>query len=300
MSSSRTITGEWREPAQMLDDQSYDGHASVHDADTAASLGLAGAPIEGPTHFSQFDPLAEQLWGQRWFETGTISAHFQTMVVGGEQVQASVTTTGDTSATIEAHKRDGTPVLVGTVSVGDDNPPSELAQRRARSGDPGELFIIDRLRIGQTSSVGEVVTMTRTESNGALYPFSLDEKLARITEPLPAYTAAGGAASPWGRAIVPFEMICVLAMRSGSSFPVRTPSLGLFLDLEISLHAGPVFVDQPYRIAREIVGLGQSRKTESYWINTTLTDDETGVHVASVLLHSGVFKASYPGYPAEQ
>lgn len=300
MSSSRTITGEWRSPAQMLDDQAYDGHASVHDAETAASLGLAGAPIEGPTHFSQFDPLAEQLWGTRWFEAGTISAHFQTMVVGGEQVQASVTTTSDTGASIEAHKTDGTPVLVGTASVGDDHPPTELDQRRARAGDPGELFIIDRLRVGQTSSVGEVVTMTRTESNGALYPFSLEQKLQRITEPLPAYTAEGGAASPWGRAVVPFEMICVLAMKSGSHFPVRTPSLGLFLDLEIALHAGPVFVDQPYRIAREIVGLGQSRKTESYWTNTTLTDDETGVHVASVLLHSGVFKASYPGYPADR
>lgn len=281
----------------MLDDQAYDGHASVHDADTAASLGLAGAPIEGPTHFSQFDPLAEQLWGQRWFETGTISAHFQTMVVEGEQVQASITSTGPTSATIEAHKLDGTPVLAGTASVGADNPPSELDQRRARSGDPGDLFIIDRLSVGQTSSVGDVVTMTRSQSNGPLYPFSLEQKLQRITELIPAYTADGAAASPWERSIVPFEMICVLAMKSGNSFPVRTPSLGLFLDLEIALHAGPVFVDQPYRIAREIVGLGQSRKTESYWTNTTLTDAETGVHVASVLLHSGVFKASYPGYP---
>jgi len=300
MSSPRTITGDWRAPAQMLNDQAYDGHASVHDADTAASLGLAGAPIEGPTHFSQFDPLADQLWGRQWFETGTISAHFQTMVVEGEKVQASITTTGETSATIEAHKADGTPVLVGTASIGSEHPPSELDQRRARAGDPGELFIVDRLHVGQSGSVGHVVTMTRGESNGALYPFSLDEKLRRITEPLPVYTADGGAESPWGRAIVPFEMICVLAMKSGTDFPVRTPSLGLFLDLEISLHAGPVFVDQPYRIAREIVGLGQSRKTESYWVNTTLTDDETDVHVASVLLHSGVFKESYPGYPADR
>ena len=53
-----TVTGPLRSPAQMLADQQVDGHASVHDADTAASLGLTGAPIEGPTHFSQFDPLA--------------------------------------------------------------------------------------------------------------------------------------------------------------------------------------------------------------------------------------------------
>ncbi len=290
-------TGEWRQPAQMLDGQSYDGHASVHDPETAASLGLAGAPIEGPTHFSQFDPLAERLWGQEWFETGRISAHFQTMVVAGEQVRASLDPTSDTSATIEAHKPDGQSVLIGTASVGSDAGPSELDNRRARAATPGEMFIIDRLHVGQTSSVGEIVSMTRDRDNGALYPFSLDDKLARITEPHDWYTAAGGAASPWGKAIVPFEMICVLAMKSGSTFPVRTPSLGLFLDLEITLHAGPVFVDQPYRIARQIVGIGQSRKTESYWIDTTLTDETTGVLVASVLLHSGVFKDSYPGYP---
>ena len=56
-----TVTGPTRSPAQMLAEQSYDGHPSVHDGDTAATLGLTGAPIEGPTHFSQFDPLAVAL-----------------------------------------------------------------------------------------------------------------------------------------------------------------------------------------------------------------------------------------------
>ena len=78
---------------------------------------------------------------------------------------------------------------------------------------------------------------------------------------------------------------------------VRSPALGLFLDLEIRLLHGPVFVDQDYTIAREIVGLSQSRRTESYWTRTTLTDVSTGQATAEVLLHSGVFKESYPGYP---
>ena len=74
----------------MLADQTYGGHTSVHDGDTAAELGLAGAPIEGPTHFSQVDPLAVRVWGQRWFESGCVSAHFLNMVVEGEQVRASL------------------------------------------------------------------------------------------------------------------------------------------------------------------------------------------------------------------
>ena len=150
-----TLTGPVRAPAQMLQDQVIEGHATVHDADQASSLGLMGAPIEGPTHFSQFDPLAVAVWGDAWFERGCISCHFQTMVVEGEEVQASLTTKGAASARIEAHKADGTPVLTGTASIGPDHPESELDARRAAQGEPGELFIVDRLHVGQRSEASE-------------------------------------------------------------------------------------------------------------------------------------------------
>jgi hypothetical protein len=295
-----TLTGPVRSPAQMLAEQSYDGHPSVHDGGTAASLGLTGAPIEGPTHFSQFDPLAFALWGQSWFERGCISAHFRTMVVAGEEVVASLTTTGSDSAQIEAHKVDGQPVLSGTVSIGPDHPQTELDRRRAAQGDPGDLFVVDRLEVGMRVSDEEPVSIAHDEGNGPLYPFSLAQKVAQITEPHPWYTPDGGRASPWGRAIVPMEMISVLTNKAGRGFPVRMPSLGLFLDLEVRLLAGPVFVDQRYLVEREIVGLSQSRRTESYWTRSTVTAADTATPVAAVLLHSGVFKESYPGYPADR
>jgi hypothetical protein len=96
------------------------------------------------------------------------------------------------------------------------------------------------------------------------------------------------------------EMVSVLANKAGGGWPVRTPSMGLFLDLEVRLLDGPVFVDQPYVLAREVVGLGASRRTESYWTRTTLSDADSGQAVAVVLLHSGVFKESYPGYPPDR
>ncbi len=298
-----TLTGPWRSPAQMLADQEVDGHTSVHDGDAAAELGLSGAPIEGPTHFSQFDPLAVALWGRGWFERGCISSHFRTMVAEGEEVQVSMTTNAPTAARIEAHKSDGTPVLVGTASVGPDHVETELENRLARQaekGDPGELFIIDRLEVGMRHDEGHVVSMSHDENNGRAYPFSLADKLARITEPHPWYTPDGGSGSPWGRAILPIEMISVLANKSGRGWPVRSPALGLFLDLEIRLLDGPLFADQAYEVVREIVGLSQSRRTESYWTRTTLNDADTNQPVATVLLHSGVFKESYPGYPRER
>lgn len=277
----------------MLAEQEVGGHASVHDDATASSLGLAGAPIEGPTHFSQFDPLAVTLWGQRWFTDGCISAHFQTVVVEGEEVQAQATT-GPDGATIRAVKRDGSPVLTGTMSV-DADVPTELRCRLARGSDTTGLQIIDRLQIGATHR-DEPAWITRTETNGAAYPFSLDSKLERITEAHPWYTADGGAASPWGAAIVPIEMISVLAHKRIAPWPVRQPALGLFLDLEVRLDRGPVLVDHDYLLEHTIVGLGQSRRTESYWTETVVRDAATGEQVATVLLHSGVFKESYPGY----
>ena len=51
------IYSEFRNPRQMLASQEYDGHLSIHDDQMAGDLGFSGAPIEGPTHFSQFVPL---------------------------------------------------------------------------------------------------------------------------------------------------------------------------------------------------------------------------------------------------
>lgn len=289
-------TGPARQPRQMLADQTYGGHASVHDGAIAGDLGLAGAPIEGPTHFSQFDPLAFARWGQRWFETGCISAHFTTMVIEGEEVIATLETAGGGGGAIAAAKPDGTPVLTGTASV-DPGFTSELDQRRAALGDPGELFIVDQLAVGQRSTPSSSVAVDMDTPNGDLYPFSLRQKLDGITESSPWYSSDD---NPWGRAILPIEMISVLTQKVGADFPVRGPSVGLFLDLEIELIDGPLFVGQEYLLEREVVGLGQSRRTESSWVRTDVFHPDSGDLVAQVVLHSGVFKQSYAAYPADR
>ena len=299
-SEGDTITGPPRQPRQMLADQAYDGHASVHDGDVAENLGLPGAPIEGPTHFSQFDPLAYSVWGRRWFETGCISAHFQTMVVDGESVTASLTRGADDPeiARIDAIKSDGTPVLTGTASV-DPAATTELGERLAKTqaGDAGDLFIIDQVQVGQRSHVDAPVSIDMDTDNGMLYPFSLRRKLEAITEPSPWYDTD---ANPWGRPIVPFEMFSVLSHKVGSALAVRGPAIGLFIDLEVRVFDGPLFVGEQYVLDREVLAVGQSRRVESHWVETKLSSAATGAHVATVLLHSGVFKASYAGYPSDR
>ena len=300
-STPLVLTGPLRKPAQMLAAQEYDGHSSIHDDSTAEALGLAGAPIEAPTHFSQFDPLAAMAWGEEeWFTHGCISCHFRTMVVEGDEVRAALFLDGSgggSAGRISAEKADGTPVLTGTASVG--SPPgvlSELSTRLASLGDPGPLHVIDQLSVGMRDD-GVTARVDFDSPNGTGYPFTLAQKLSHITEPHPWYTPSGAGSSPWGRPVLPFEMISVLAHKQGARWPVRTPSLGLFLDMEVKLIDGPVFAEHPYVLDRQLVGLSQSRRTESYWTLTRLTDASTGRLTAEVLLHSGVFKDSYPGYP---
>ncbi|MEM9652078.1 MAG: hypothetical protein AAGA65_08265 [Actinomycetota bacterium] len=304
-----TITGPPRHPRQMLADQVYDDHLSVHDEDTAATLGLAGAPIEGPTHFSQFEPIAASLWGARWFSHGCLSAHFLNMVVEGEEVTATAAVDGPSAklAKIDATKADGTPVLTGTISVPEDDgthPPTELAPRLQRAVDnpPDELFIVDQLAVGQAGANPDVVSTDPDTHYGDLYPFTINQKLATITERLTWHDPASGADTPWGQAVVPIEMLSVLTGSGSrnSGFRVRQPSLGLFVDLEVRLLGTPVLVGRTYRVEREVVALAQSRRIESYWTRSTLIDEETTTPTAEVLLHSGVFKESYAGYPKDR
>ena len=297
--------GPLRQPRQMLAEQVYDGHKSIHDDATAAVLGLRAGPIEGPTHFSQFDPLLYALFGQAWFETGCISAHYQTMVVEGEQVRAFVQLPedGGTFTRIWAEKADGTPVLTGTASVGaGPHPPSEIAQRIAKLKPSQQLVINRDLRVGQQGAGNpESVRMGFDQHMGPHYPFTLNDKLKVITEPCDWYTPDRGAASPWGRAILPTEMISVLlgSTMDQAQFRGHGPAVGLFAGQEIRRIAGPLFVDHPYLLEREIVALSESARTESVWVKTRILDGVTRQLVAEMILNSATLKASYAPYEEE-
>jgi hypothetical protein len=218
------------------------------------------------------------------------------MVFEGEAVGASLSPQSTSHGRIAAAKADGAPVLTGSASI-DDQDPTELDERRSKLREPGDLFIMDQLEVGERTTAAVVASVGMNEPNGALYPFSLRQKLDAITEPSPWYETGD---NPWHRPILPIEMISVLAQKTGHAFPIRGPAIGLFLDLEIRLAGTPVFVDQDYAIDREILAVSQSRRTESCWIRSWLTDVDTGVLAATVTLHSGVFKESYADYPRER
>ena len=294
------LQGPLRQPRQMLADQEYGGHSSIHDDSMAEKLGFRAGPIEGPTHFSLFAPLLAQIWGKAWFERGCLSAHYLNMVIEGESVRAfaQMPAAGATTTRVWAEKEDGTPVLEASASLGPDHGQTLLAQRLAQLRPPGPLVILADLRVGMTGAQPERVRMDPDQHMGALYPFSLNQKLAVITENSPWFSRAD--ASPWGRPIIPMEMVSVLAEYSNrqAQFPVKGPAVGLFADQEIRMIDGPLFVGEEYLIRREIAALSESRRTESYWVRTRIFDASGQRQIAEMLLNHATLKHSYAGYDA--
>ncbi len=299
---TETIKGPLRAPVQMLQDQSYDGHKSLHDDSEAERLGIKAGPIEGPTHFSQFVPYLAEIWGDAWFERGCFSSHFLNMVFEGEKVRVEVDrpASGATRTMCRAFKEDGTPVLEASASIGPDHGETLLEARMAKLRPADDLVILADLHVGMTGAADEVVSMGPDQHMGNLYPFSLADKLKVITEPMDVYS--DGAAGPWGKPIVPLEMVSVLGNYSNrnSKFPVKQPAIGLFADLEIRMVDGPLLVGETYVLRREVVALSQSRRAENYWIRTRFFDAAGERQVAEMLLNHGVMKASYPDYPADR
>ena len=295
-----SLAGPWRGPRQMLAEQEYDGHASIHDPATAQKLGFKTATIEGPTHFSQFAPLGEAIWGGRWFSEGCLSAHYRNAVFEGEEVRAFMDKPEDGAVQVAIHmeKRDGTEVLRGTAQVGADGPPTALEARIADLEPLKDPVILHEVKVGLKTG-RQSVRMDADQNMGALYPFSLTQKLAKITEPSAIYAEA--VASPFGRAIIPMEMISVLCQYTARDdrMPLRGPAVGLFADQEIRLIKGPLYVGEAYEIDREIVFLSGSRRTESLWVKTRVYAPGQTEVLATMLLNSATMKESYAPYAEE-
>jgi hypothetical protein len=294
------LSGPLRAPKQMLAQQEYDGHTSIHDDATAQKLGFKGATIEGPTHFSQFAPLGFALWGDRWLRHGCISAHYRAPVYEGEEVKAFMRRPENNNVQTEIWmlRANGDEILRGSAAVGPDFPPSALDERLESLAPLADPVILADVKVGMRSA-RTPVRMDAEQHMGALYPFSLAQKLTRITEPSAFYS---GSDHVWRRPIVPMEMVSVLMQYSAraNAFKTRGPAVGLFADQEIRLFDGPVLVGEPYDIERQVVALTGSRRTESMWVRSTLYVSGSEVKVAAMLLNLATMKETYAAYGEER
>ena len=297
----QTFCGPWRCPHNMLSKQTYGGHASVHDDETARKMGFAAGPIEGPTHFSQFVPLCCRVLGDRWLSRGALSVSYKTAVLEGEEVRAFIAkpASGATQVPIWMVKRDGTEVLRGTASVDDGNPPSAVEAKLASLPSPDPRRVIFRHVAPGARRPRLRAILRLDDAPGPLYPFTLREKLSSITEPSGLYEP--GAQTPWGGAIIPVEMISVLVHHVADSDPwlPRKPTIDLFVDQEIRLRKGPLMVGQEYDIERTVIALSASKRTESCWVRSEIFHPGGEEVLATMILNVASFKDSYPDYERE-
>src|SRR5215470_326580 len=163
---------------------------SIHDDATATALGFRGGTVAGSIHMDQFPPLLLEVFGQGWFETGSLSLYFRYATTDGESVQAFAERPpdGGQDAQVRAWMTtsDGDLVGEGTASVGRPATPSALRGRDLRPVDPSRLRLLKALRPGDL--IGDLPVAVKAERKLSL--------IARgaMTEPLPWY--AGD--SPWG------------------------------------------------------------------------------------------------------
>ena len=261
--TSDVITGPVRRPRNLA------AHivGSIHDDDTAAALGFRGGTVAGSVHLDQFPPLLLQAFGQRWFETGSLSLYFRHATTDGEAVQAFVERPLPGAADSQVRAWMTTPagelVAEGTAAVGDPRVPSALHERDLRAADPAELRILKAVKAGDV--LGDLRAAVNSERQR-----SVIEQEA-MTEPLEWYSGP----SPWGGPIAsPSGVVGLLYTQLlAETKETMGEHVGLFGAIEIRFRAGPVLLDRDYRVTGEVAAVSQTPKTEVLWFDSRALDD---------------------------
>lgn len=268
----------------------YAGSAgSIHEDATATTLGFKGGTVAGSVHMDQFPPLLVAAFGDRWFQTGSLSLYFRNATTDGEPVQAHVAEPPAPGA--DAHVRawmtrpDGTVVAEGTASAGAPEGPSALFGRDLRPVDPAGLRILKDVHPGDPLGPMEVPVNSERQRTAV--------REHHITEPLDWYDGP----SPWGTAVAsPSVTVDLLYSRLLGPLKERLgPRVGLFGAIEIHYLAGPVFLDRSYTVSGEVVAVSETPKTEAFWYDSHAHDDD-GRRVVSMRMMLRTLKASSPLY----
>jgi hypothetical protein len=286
--NSDVITGPVRQPRN----QSAHATGSIHDDATATSLGFRGGTVAGSIHMDQFPPLLLEAFGERWFETGSLSLYFRHATTDGEPVRALLerpqASERDVQVRAWATTTDDALVAEGTAGAGSPAAASALHSRNLRPADPAGLRILAALRPGQVLGDCHVAVdgdRQRSAINGGA-----------MTEPLDWYTGS----SPWGGPIAsPSAVVSLLYTKLLERVrETMGPHVGLFGAIEIRFLAGPVFLDRTYRVTGEVAALSQTPRTEVLWFDSRALD-EAGAPLAQMRMMLRQMKQSSPRYDGQ-
>jgi hypothetical protein len=278
------LYGGWRQPVNIWINEK----GSIHDNDTARKIGMRGGTIPGTIHLNLFPPLLIKVFGQRWFEQGTLSMYYTFATTDREDVRAvlRLPPEGAKDVQVEAwvEMPDGHTVAKGTASVGNPKEPAYLQTVDLVNTKPEELRILERLEAGQALPTEDVL-VTQEKVNSTL---------ETITDPLDWYRGK----SPWGGSILPPSMMYGAMMLTPSiRKQQRLPAVGFFGATEVRNINGPIKVGVPYVASGKLVCVGASPKTEYFWYDSQLCEKAGGKVIAEMRHMTRFMKASSPLYP---
>jgi hypothetical protein len=275
--------GGWRAPKNL-----WRGlKTSIHDDGVAKKVGMRGGTIPGTIHLSLFAPVALKMFGDRWFEKGSVSLYYTFATIDREEVRAVVKMppegVQDVQVEARVEMRDGRVVATGTVAVGEPKELSYLQALELKNSKPEDLRILSGFKVGDDLKSREVLVSQEAADKG----------LEAITDHLDYYKGK----SPWGNSILsPTAMFGVMSQGAYSLDAARTKAVPFYGATEIKNIAGPAMIGIPYEATGKIACVGVSRKTEYFWIDCVLEEKETGKKIASMRHMNRFMKAGSPLY----
>ncbi|MHA2088286.1 MAG: hypothetical protein ACW972_08410, partial [Promethearchaeota archaeon] len=265
------------------------------DDNVAQKVGMRGGTIPGTIHLSLFAPLGQKIFGDRWFEKGTVSMYYTYATIDKEEVKAIIElpegttedslpiTADDVQLKAWGEMKSGQQIMMGTVSIGNPQEPSYLQAIELKNSPPEELRILEGYKVGQEFGPEEVLITQDAAVKG----------LPGITDRLEYYKKG----SPWGNSILsPTASFGSMTMGTSDYSEAWDKGVPFFGATEIKYIKGPIFVDVPYIAKGKIASAGVSRKTEYYWLDAMLEEKETGKVVASMRHMNRYMKAGSPVY----
>ena len=287
------IFGGWRAPENLI----RNSITSIHDDDVAKSVGMRGGTIQGTIHLSMFAPLAHKVFGDRWFEQGTVSMYYTFATTDKEEVRAIIELPSDTTeetlpistkdvqVKAWAEMKSGQQIMTGTVSIGSPKEPSYLQAVELKNSKPEDLRILAGYKIGDELPSKEILLTQEFVNN----------RLRRITDQLEYYKEKYK--SPWGKTILcSTDMFEAMALGFEQTSTEEFNAVPFFGATELRTINGPVFIGVPYIAKGKFVCIGVSKKTEYFWLDSTLEEKESGKSIASMRHLNRFMKAGSSHY----
>lgn len=278
--------GGWRAPVNIWGGDPN----SIHTEETAQQVGMRGGTIPGTIHLNPFPPLFIKLWGQRWFEHGSLSIFYTFATTDREDVRAVIAIPSEGVEDVQVEARvetpDGRTVAQGTVSVGESQELSYLHALDLKNAAPEELRILNGIKAGDELPARDSMITKEVA----------DRELGVILDKLDWYIDS----SPWGHAIVsPSGMFRAMELHPKRPDGQPIQGVGFYGATEVRNVNGPIKVGIEYRVYGRVVCVGVSPRTEFVWTDTYLDEKDTGKRVAEMRHLDRIMKAGSPYYESK-